>query len=79
MGIFTSSLDSSTPNVKPYELRYEDGDRYRYEQHGRQAVKLFDLATAIRLADMEAGNGVQLFVVDPHTDTVLWAGQQATR
>jgi hypothetical protein len=73
MGIFSRPEDGS-PNTRPYELRYEDGDKWRL---GGQ--KQFTLLTAIQLANHEAGTGTQLFVVDPDTDAVLWAGQQATR
>lgn len=77
MGIFSEPRPDS-PNAKQYELRYEDGDRFRMDGRGR-TLKTFNLAVAIQVADHEAGNGVQLYVVDPETETVLWAGQQAMR
>lgn len=76
MGIFSTPAEG--PNAKQYELRYEDGDRYRYD-HGGKTQKTFNLAAAISVADHEAGMGVQLYVVDPDTDTVLWAGERAMR
>jgi hypothetical protein len=79
MGIFSSGPSGDgTPNEKPYELRYEDGDTWRYDSGGR-TQKQFSLASAILLANNEAGHGLRLYVVDPETGTVLWAGVRATR
>lgn len=76
MGIF--SRPAGNPNEKQYELRYEDGDRFRLEQSG-SAMKTFSLAIAIQVANHEADRGVCLYVVDPEAGTVLWAGEQAMR
>jgi hypothetical protein len=78
MGIFSKPADGN-PNEKQYELRYEDGDRFRFDRPGQAPLKTFDLAIAIQVANHEAGTGTQLYVVDPETETVLWAGQQAMR
>jgi hypothetical protein len=79
MGIFSSRPGSDgTPNDKPYKLIDENGDRF-VMRHGGVNQNEFTLAAAIDVADMEAGNGIQLYVVDPETGTVLWAGQRAMR
>jgi hypothetical protein len=67
-----------TANEKPYELRHEDGDRFRLDGPDG-AQKTFNLASAIQIADHEAGRGVRLNVVDPETNAVLWTGVRATR
>jgi hypothetical protein len=63
-----------TPNDKPYELRYEDGERWRFRDQ-----KEFSLPVAIQVADDQAGRGTQLYVVDPETEVVLWVGTRVTR
>lgn len=78
MGIFSRPADDS-PNGKQYELRYEDGGKFRFDRGGRPPEKTFSLDVAIRTANYEAGNGLQLYVVDPETETVLWAGTAAMR
>lgn len=72
VGIFGRKAVS--PNDKQYELRYEDGGTWRYQEQ-----KTFDLETAITLANHAAGSGTRLCVTDPETDSVLWIGQEATR
>jgi hypothetical protein len=72
MGIFSSP--AAGPNDKQYELRYKDGDRFRWD-----GQKFFTLDIAIQVANHEAGTGIQLYVTDPETEEVLWAGQVATR
>jgi hypothetical protein len=78
MGIFSQPADDG-PNAKQYELRYQDGDRFRFDRPGREPLKTFNLAIAIQMANHEAGSGTQLYVVDPETNTVLWTGQRAMR
>lgn len=77
MGIFSrADPEAGDPNAKLYDLRYPDGGQYRHQGEVHQ----YSLAQAIRLADHVARSpGYQIYVVDPDTDVVLWAGQKATR
>jgi len=67
-----------SPNDKQYELRYADGDKFRLDRAGH-SLKTFTLEIAIQVANHEAGTGTQLYVVDPETEAVLWAGERAMR
>lgn len=71
--------DYGAPNKKQYELRYADGDRYRMDDGRGGAQKTFNLQIAIQVANWQAGEGTQLYVTDPETDVVLWAGQRTLR
>jgi len=79
MGIYDREYPADHPNAKKYHVCYADGGQYTFHRRGYEPVREWNLAGAIAMANIQTDPSMQLFVVEPETGTVLWAGEMATR
>jgi len=79
MGVFNRDYPEGHPNAKMYHVCYADGDQFTFHRRGHEPVRAWNLAGAIAMANIQTDPSMQLFVVDPATSTVLWAGEVAMR
>lgn len=76
MSVYRPPADNGTPNEKPYEVFYPDGERFALRGRG-SVQRQFRLDEALRLAN--AGYEEGLVVYDPQADAVIWTGERAAR